>query len=101
MTDIIWWRRPAKTDGKVEKRGRPKKEKSDEEAGSGEEEEEKEEEDEEEANGEEEKEKEDGEENWRRSTNSNFSTWSSSRDLHTGQNFYLVFFCLVLYRPVL
>ena len=90
MTDIIWWRRPAKTDGKVEKRGRPKKEKSDEEAGSGEDEEEKDEE--EEANGEEEKEKEDGEENWRRSTNSNFSTWSSSRDLHTGQNFYLVFF---------
>lgn len=50
--------RPPKGEGKVEKRGRPKKEKAEEEEGSGEEDE-KEEEEEEKANGTEEKEEED------------------------------------------
>merc|ERR1712181_96606 len=54
--------RPPKGEGKVEKRGRPKKEKAEEEEGSGEEEEEKEEEEEEAANGTEEKEEDDAKE---------------------------------------
>ena len=92
----VFWRlilcRPPKGEGKVEKRGRPKKQKGDEdENGSEEEEEEKEEEEEEKTNGAEEKEedsKEAEDENW---------------DLHTTTTGQIQSgpFCLVLFWPVL